>query len=426
MVIVKEKDGTLGKDLFSSSGLESGTEENEAKRADGVSFPCRNIFPLYTSKSTLNCAISKLCRPCAYKIGCFDVAQDKQFTMVAPNQRPEQCPRSQNSDHIEKQISSSSFESYLGYYPAMNILTVGDGDFSFSLALTRILKNINAVKNEKDGLVIVSSYESQSTLESIYPKINDTITELRCLGAHVLFELDATCIQKHKILSKLLKKHKVKFHRMIWNFPCTAEPNGQDGQNQEMDKNKYMIRQFILCADSLLHKKNGEIHMAHKTKPPYDQWGLRDINSSKICAPAKICQNIIFHGHIVLDRCSFHPYTPRKALDKKSFTCHDACIFVFGRKQVEGSSNEIKSTSSRSFLWTLPIVSQTYASNEKTDVVLVTKAMIHEIRSLHYSEALKKKNKVKKGKNKRALKEIKTLGSIHKKGRNTKKRNKSK
>lgn len=35
-------------------------------------------------------------------------------------------------------------------------------------------------------------------------------------------------------------------------------------------------------------------------------------------------------GRMVLDRYLLPPYTPRKALDRKSFPVHDACTYIFG------------------------------------------------------------------------------------------------
>lgn len=35
-------------------------------------------------------------------------------------------------------------------------------------------------------------------------------------------------------------------------------------------------------------------------------------------------------GRVVLDKSLLPPYTPRKALCRKSFTVHDACTYVFG------------------------------------------------------------------------------------------------
>jgi len=38
---------------------------------------------------------------------------------------------------------------------------------------------------------------------------------------------------------------------------------------------------------------------------------------------------IRYCGRVVVDRYLFLPYTPRKALDRKSFPVHDACTYVF-------------------------------------------------------------------------------------------------
>lgn len=40
--------------------------------------------------------------------------------------------------------------------------------------------------------------------------------------------------------------------------------------------------------------------------------------------------NVKYLGRIVLDRCLLPPYIPRKALDRKSFSVHDACTYIFG------------------------------------------------------------------------------------------------
>ena len=52
-----------------------------------------------------------------------------------------------------------------------------------------------------------------------------------------------------------------------------------------MEENKRMVRAFassVLAAAAsglrllLLDPNSGEIHVVHKTKPPYDQWNLAD------------------------------------------------------------------------------------------------------------------------------------------------------
>lgn len=47
-----------------------------------------------------------------------------------------------------------------------------------------------------------------------------------------------------------------------------------------------------------------------------------------------------YKGRMVFDKCVFCPYTPRKALDRKSFPCHDACVYVFGWKEKDDDNED--------------------------------------------------------------------------------------
>ena len=165
--------------------------------------------------STLKCALNEKCVPCAYKIAAFDIALDTEFVKKCPNQRPELCPRSGSGT-----CPSDNVPIAAGYTKGMSCLMVGDGDFSFSLALARMLLSKEGKKRRKPVLV-ATSYESESTLQRVYPNINETISELRSLGAHIFFEVDATD------LKGTLRNCSSQFHRIVWNFPCTAIGSGQ-------------------------------------------------------------------------------------------------------------------------------------------------------------------------------------------------------
>lgn len=363
--------------------------ENQAQNHNETNV--RDISNLYTPQITYNCALglgsnnSSPCVVCAYKIGLFDVALDKEFTRRVPNKRPETCPRSNvNSSSSsffinnqkskikkrkrqqEQSLESTSNDTLVGYEKGMNILTVGDGDFSFSLSLARKLLSSN--ENEKTisatTRIVATSYESKATLLSTYPNIQDTISELEDLGVHLFYQIDATKLNSYRHLffdngdesigncpHQPRSNDSSCFQRIVWNFPCSAEPNGQDGQNSEMELNKKMVRTFIKevssfhpktevtkgkqkersslvsQSQSLLDSNCGEIHMTHKTKPPYNQWKMEDIanffDSENFSSEGV---RVEYLGRIVFDRCCYFPYVPRKALDKKSFPCHGKCI----------------------------------------------------------------------------------------------------
>ena len=297
-----------------------------------------------------------------------DVALDKEFTKSTPNQRPEQCPRSSDK------IYGNGSGSVLGFQRGMSILTVGDGDFSFSLGLARrlLLRPFEKDKNKSDDgtYIIATSYESESTLREVYPTFDQTLRKLDDLGVTVAFNVDATHLQETLLISDgtVNNNAKKKFHRICWNFPCTNIVKGQDGQNREMEKNKSLVRNFVKSAQNILiNRGDGEIYICHKTKPPFNQWNLEEVALENIQYSHQQQQQLeqannafpprplFYTGRIVLDRFLLPPYTPRKALDRKSFPCHDACFYIFAQKNSEGregknqgrQSNETKPGANR-------------------------------------------------------------------------------
>jgi 25S rRNA (uracil2634-N3)-methyltransferase len=406
----------------------------------------RDLSKLYTCKDTYVCATTYACIPCSYKIGAFDVALDTEFTQAVPNIRPEMCKRLQQNS-----TSCLSSSAGYGYSQGMKILTVGDGDFSFSLAVARIVmfnKSTNNLSHDEKGkqynhrqkqqqqeqqrqqqeeengetCLVATSYESFDTLRRVYPDIQKTLDELEDLNVIVCFNVDATDLLGTLPVS--VQKRVSSFHRMIWNFPCTAIADGQDGQNQQMQDNQMLVRNFVKQCENLLHPTLGEIHFLHKTKPPYDQWKLDKIavqdldkkdNHEMLQDPAEKGSYplIVYTGRVVFDRCLLLPYIPRKALDKKSFPCHDACLFVFGWRSMSDWSGrksrsvvcKVRSSSSSSsnrvtdrplFPPTIPIPLDLESSSQEDAVLPVTKQMIDEIRGIQMKLGCYKDRKKRK------------------------------
>ena len=275
-------------------------------------FPTCDCDRLFAQDIMVHCTKHRQYVPCAYKIGCYDIALDQEFTRIVPNQWPEECPHAREMSTVR--------EGTLGYPAGMSVLTVGDGDFSFSLALARIL--LKGKKSSRKRL-IATSYESRTTLEGVYPNLLDTLAKLEGCGAQVAYQVDATWLTEMLPGCFPNAGKTLRFHWIIWNFPCTAIGHGQDGQNDAMEENKELVRRFASNAGHLLHP-DGKIHMLHKMKPPYNHWRLEEVALQGYTGDSII----IFYGRVVLDRFTLCPYTPWKALDRKSFPCHDACIFV--------------------------------------------------------------------------------------------------
>jgi hypothetical protein len=62
----------------------------------------------------------------------------------------------------------------------MKVLLCGDGDFSFSLSVARILSlNVDETSESK---VVATSYEPKETLAEVYPNFVETLQELEDRG----------------------------------------------------------------------------------------------------------------------------------------------------------------------------------------------------------------------------------------------------
>ena len=81
-----------------------------------------------------------------------------------------------------------------------------------------------------------------------------------------------------------------------------------------------MLREFFeRCVNFL--EPGGEVHLVHKTKPPYNQWDLSELVAES---------GMRLEAAIVFDRELYPGYTNRKALvGRGSFPISDARTFVF-------------------------------------------------------------------------------------------------
>lgn len=310
--------------------------------------------PLYVHKATLNCALKRLCIPCLYKL-----SPTGQFGKVkcAPNQRPEECPRS-----FRPTGTPDAGATYQGlYHPDMqqSVLTVGDGDLSFSLSIARGVAAAYASsgsssdkKKHAEGVaggtfqLTATTHESLQSLLTTYTDAADNIAALVALGVTVLHEVDAT----HLAVSSLANH---RFDVIVWNFPCVGVPavmrsakeaaasdasaiaghgaeavtvleTGKDGQVEELEQNVQLLKKFFENAPSHLTKTGtgGEVHVTHKTIEPFNWWNIPAINANSKSGLVAACS-------VVFDRCLYPGYTNRKVLHRKSFPSHDAHTYIF-------------------------------------------------------------------------------------------------
>ncbi|ETI39731.1 hypothetical protein L914_14152 [Phytophthora nicotianae] len=264
----------------------------------------RGLHLLHVHRDTLRCALTR-CIACCYKI----VLHNRPGLL--PNVRPEMCPRMtpkvKNDD--DQKMSAEADNYSIGLYDAAQvkrILTVGDGNFSYSLALARALGPDSGVQ------LVTTSHESKKTVLETYPDGEKILDELNAMPhVTVQHEVDATDAEQMKTLGQ--------FDRVIWNFPCVRAPRGEDGQNQEMETNKKLLSDFFAHVAQIL-TPTGEVHVTHKTKKPFGQWGIENIAKT----------NKLRHQQsVVFDRCLYPGYSNKKVLSKGSFPIWDSLTFIF-------------------------------------------------------------------------------------------------
>ncbi|XP_033343400.1 mitochondrial ribosome-associated GTPase 2 isoform X2 [Bombus vosnesenskii] len=112
------------------------------------------------------------------------------------------------------------------------ILLVGEGNFSFSVALFHLNLKIN---------ITATCYEANVDQE--LGKKN--IEYLKSNGVCVLLGVDATNLKEHPILKTKL------FNKIIFNFPHV-------GGKMRIEKNRELLRQFFISASEIL-KSNGQV-----------------------------------------------------------------------------------------------------------------------------------------------------------------------
>lgn len=162
----------------------------------------------------------------------------------------------QESKH---QKGDPSFEKSIKHYSnSHQILLVGEGDFSFSLALANVF--------ESAGNMVVTSKDSRERVLSSYKTAHITLSKLESLGAKIYHEVDATKLEKHPVIGKM------NFDRIVFNFPH-AGFLGRETNKAVIKKHRHLIKNFFKSASTVL-SPTGEIHVTHRSDYPYHKWKL--------------------------------------------------------------------------------------------------------------------------------------------------------
>jgi len=95
------------------------------------------------------------------------------------------------------------------------ILLIGEGNFSFAVALLQ--HPPTPLEHLPSASVVATTYDAEEECYAKYPDAEQNVRVLREKGAQVLFNVDATKLERTSAL-----KGKA-FDRIVWNFPHAGE-----------------------------------------------------------------------------------------------------------------------------------------------------------------------------------------------------------
>jgi hypothetical protein len=156
-------------------------------------------------------------------------------------------------------VNSPVPKNYL-YNPTQSILVLGDGDFTFSRALSKTLNKLRSINGVKGPLKLhLTSYDSEREVKEKYKNASECVELLKKgEGVTVKHGVDATNLGDSF-------PPETKFDRIIFNFPHSGQ--------QRVHINRNLLRDFFASAKHFLAPL-GEIHVALKIKPPYSNWEI--------------------------------------------------------------------------------------------------------------------------------------------------------
>eukprot|EP00808_Paulinella_micropora_P015997 g47755.t1 len=225
--------------------------------------------------------------------------------------------------------AGASFESFKAKHSADHrILTVGEGNFSFTLSLVRELK---AGQN-----IVATSLDTLAQLKEKYAShgVDATLRELSFWGVNCIHGIDATQLDTH-LEPHLAAADNFSFHRIIFNFPHGGKSKKMGEQaRQSIVEHKSLMGPFFLCAATLLNA-DGVIMVTCLTDH-YGRWNLGEY-AQRACLELRAV--------VPFEKKDYPAYRwvwgdvrmNHSKIKQTTFDTTHAAVFIFGRRRAAKS-----------------------------------------------------------------------------------------
>jgi 25S rRNA (uracil2634-N3)-methyltransferase len=208
--------------------------------------------------------------------------------------------------------------------PKWKILTVGDGDLSFSKALYHHIK---------PAALVASTYDDAATLAEKYK--SNALHELTHNKVDVFNSFDVTC----RASWQRLAQHLASFDVVIFQFPLIPAFVGREAferhtrQSSMNVLNRALLHQFIKYATEYALNPNGPMlcYITSKDVKPYREWNIEGSLNSQLKAR--------YLGQMPFDISRFSGYQIRNVDRDKHVKDTSGITYVFSPKH----NNELSS-----------------------------------------------------------------------------------
>lgn len=199
--------------------------------------------------------------------------------------------------------------------PNWNILTVGDGDLSFSNAIKQHLKPTH---------LVASTYDNEQTINAKYH--DNQLASLQASDCKVLTEFDVTQPANWQRLGQQ------KFDVVIFQFPLIPAFRGEaeyrsNTQLTSMNVlNRSLLHLYLKYAHQFALDSDGEmlIYITSKDVKPYRQWNIEG-NLNRGLAPQ-------YRGQVLFDISQFPGYKIRNVDRDKHVKDTSGITYIFSAK----------------------------------------------------------------------------------------------
>jgi len=212
--------------------------------------------------------------------------------------------------------------------PDWRILTVGDGDLSFSSAIHN---------NVKPRTLVASTYDDAITIEQKYQ--DNALNDLKAQNVAVLNSFDVTNLACWQTLSA--NQHS--FDVVIFQFPLIPAFVGREAfenntrQTSMNVLNRALLHQFIKYANEYALDKNGPMlcYITSKDVKPYREWNIEGSLNNGLTAD--------YLGQIPFDISHFEGYKIRNVDRDKHVKDTSGITYVFSPKSIDKHTSELSS-----------------------------------------------------------------------------------